>query len=123
MRCEACGAENRGGKKFCVECGATLPKACPACGSLIREAEKFCGDCGTALFGPLVSPQIETSSGSATLVSGAGAERRQLTVMFVDLVGSTELSTRLDPEDLRDVLATYHRLVAEVINNYGGFVA
>ena len=43
--------------------------------------------------------------------------------MFVDLVGSTELSTRLDPEDLRDVLATYHALVAQVINDHGGFVA
>jgi class 3 adenylate cyclase/tetratricopeptide (TPR) repeat protein len=123
MRCEACGAENRPGKKFCVQCGTTLPKACPSCGSSIREGEKFCGDCGTALFGPLVSPQIETSSAPATLVSGPGAERRQLTVIFVDLVGSTELSARLDPEDLRDVLATYHRLVAEVINDYGGFVA
>jgi len=43
--------------------------------------------------------------------------------MFVDLVGSTKLSTRLDPEDLRDVLATYHGLVAKVVNNHGGFVA
>jgi len=44
----------------------------------------------------------------------ADAERRQLTVMFCDLVGSTELSARLDPEDLREVIAAYHRAVADV---------
>jgi len=51
------------------------------------------------------------------------AERRQLTVMFCDLVGSTELSTRLDPEDLRAVIGAYHRCCAAVIERTGGFVA
>ncbi|MCP9231748.1 hypothetical protein NMG46_16025 [Mesorhizobium sp. LMG 17147] len=51
------------------------------------------------------------------------AERRQLTVTFVDLVGSTALSSRLDPEDLRDIIGTYHRCVAETISRFGGFVA
>jgi class 3 adenylate cyclase/tetratricopeptide (TPR) repeat protein len=55
---------------------------------------------------------------------GAGeAERRQLTVMFCDLVGSTPLSTRLDPEDLRAVIRGYHRCCAGVIERAGGFVA
>src|ERR1700675_2459824 len=51
------------------------------------------------------------------------AERRQLTVMFCDLVGSTELSARLDPEDLREVIAAYHRAVAETVGQFDGFVA
>jgi class 3 adenylate cyclase len=51
------------------------------------------------------------------------AERRQLTVMFCDLVGSTELSSRLDPEDLREVIAGYHRAVADVVRSFDGFVA
>jgi class 3 adenylate cyclase len=51
------------------------------------------------------------------------AERRQLTVMFADLVGSTALSARLDPEELRDVIGAYHRRCAEVITSSGGFVA
>ena len=51
------------------------------------------------------------------------AERRQLTVMFVDLVGSTALSARLDPEELRDIIGAYHRRCAEVITRSGGFVA
>jgi len=55
---------------------------------------------------------------------GAGeAERRQLTVMFCDLVGSTALSTRLDPEDLREVIGAYHRTVAEIIAEFDGFVS
>ncbi len=54
---------------------------------------------------------------------GAEAERRQLTVMFCDLVGSTELSARLDPEDLREVIAAYHRAVADVVGTFDGFVA
>jgi class 3 adenylate cyclase len=54
---------------------------------------------------------------------GAGAERRQLTVMFCDLVGSTALSARLDPEDLREVYGAYHAAVAEEVGRFGGFVA
>ena len=53
----------------------------------------------------------------------AEAERRQLTVMFTDLVGSTALSTRLDPEDLREIIGAYHRCCAEQIEKFGGFVA
>ena len=51
------------------------------------------------------------------------AERRQLTVMFCDLVGSTALSTRLDPEDMRAVIGSYHGLVAKAIQDRKGFVA
>ena len=53
----------------------------------------------------------------------ADAERRQLTVMFCDLVGSTELSARLDPEDLREVIAAYHRTAAKAVKSFDGFVA
>jgi class 3 adenylate cyclase len=53
----------------------------------------------------------------------AEAERRQLTVMFCDLVGSTELAARLDPEDLREVIAAYHRAVAGIVAGFDGFVA
>jgi class 3 adenylate cyclase/predicted ATPase len=51
------------------------------------------------------------------------AERRQLTALFCDLVGSTALTSRLDPEDMREVMATYHRCVAETVQPFGGFVA
>jgi class 3 adenylate cyclase len=51
------------------------------------------------------------------------AERRQVTVMFADLVGSTALSARMDPEDLRDVISAYQKCVAETVQRFGGFVA
>src|SRR6202166_3666915 len=51
------------------------------------------------------------------------AERRQVTVMFSDLVGSTALSARLDPEDLRDVISAYQKCVAETVRRFDGFVA
>src|SRR5271168_1586145 len=54
---------------------------------------------------------------------GADAERRQLTVMFCDLIGSTALSTQLDPEDLRDLIGDYHRAVADTVGRFDGFVA
>src|SRR6202011_4398251 len=59
----------------------------------------------------------------ATAPAPADAERRQLTVMFCDLVGSTALSARLDPEDLRDIIGAYHRAVAEIVAGFDGFVA
>src|SRR6516165_1062233 len=61
--------------------------------------------------------------GSAEGRAAAEAERRQLTIMFCDLVGSTPLAKRLDPEDLRDVIGAYHRAVAEVVGSFDGFVA
>src|SRR5215469_15939040 len=60
---------------------------------------------------------------TASVPDVAGAERRLLTILFCDVVGSTELATRLDPEDLREVIGAYHRCVAEVVVRYGGFVA
>jgi class 3 adenylate cyclase len=55
--------------------------------------------------------------------AGPAAERRQLTVMFADLVGSTALSARLDPEELREVIAAYHQSVAAAVRSFDGFVA
>ena len=66
-----------------------------------------------------VTLTLERKTGAAP----ASAERRQLTVMFCDLVGSTALSARLDPEDLREVIGAYHRCVAETVGRFAGFVA
>src|SRR6266852_5516556 len=65
----------------------------------------------------------EAPAATVTAPTQADAERRQLTVMFCDLVGSTELSVRLDPEDLREVIAAYHRAVAEIVAGFDGFVS
>jgi class 3 adenylate cyclase len=76
-------------------------------------------------------PTTETT-GSATVpapkeepggFASSSGERRQITVMFCDLVGSTELSSRLDPEDLREVISAYHHAAADVVRSLDGFVA
>src|SRR5271154_4208345 len=60
---------------------------------------------------------------STELKAQETAERRQVTVMFADLVGSTALSARMDPEDLREVISAYQKCVAETVSHFGGFVA
>src|SRR3984893_8569977 len=65
----------------------------------------------------------EDVPGASPANAAAEAEGRQLTVMFCDLVGSTPLSTRLDPEDLREIVGAYHRCVTEIVEGFGGFVA
>src|SRR6516225_7832537 len=71
---------------------------------------------------PIASTELVQPGQNAGVGAGE-AERRQLTVMFCDLVGSTALAARLDPEDLRAVIGAYHRCVAKVIGRGGGFVA
>jgi class 3 adenylate cyclase/predicted ATPase len=80
-----------------------------------------------ALRGEPATRDVAQSAASATPAPAASpsvdAERRQLTVMFCDLVGSTALSTRHDPEDLRELIGDYHRAVAETVGGFDGFVA
>jgi class 3 adenylate cyclase len=75
-----------------------------------------------ALSGNTVTNGFERVS-AAELSFPDTAERRQVTVMFADLVGSTALSTRLDPEDLREVISAYRKCVAETVRHLGGFVS
>jgi class 3 adenylate cyclase len=73
-----------------------------------------------------VAPVVEVNLSPSTPkheTTAASAERRQLTVMFCDLVGSTALSARLDPEDLRGIIAAYHHRCTELVERHGGFVA
>ena len=67
--------------------------------------------------------QSESTDGAPVAAGAATAERRQVTVMFSDLVGSTALSARIDPEDLREVISSYQKCVAETVQRFGGFVA
>ena len=68
-------------------------------------------------------PERAKTAPRSELADAAVGERRQLTIMFCDVVGSTELATRLDPEDLRDVIGAYQRCAADVLGRFGGFVA
>ena len=120
MQCSNCGTEVREGVKFCESCGVKLEVPCPNCGSAGPPDRRFCGDCGTkiTLEPPEPSPQPDKDS----TVDGS-PERRHLTVMFCDLVGSTDMARRFDAEDISDVLRMYNETAREVINRYGGYLA
>jgi class 3 adenylate cyclase/tetratricopeptide (TPR) repeat protein len=92
---------------------------CSSCGSDNPTGKRFCGDCGAAL-GDALAPKAEET---ISIVASASGERRHLTVLFCDLVGSTEIAAQLDPEEWREVVAGYHRAAAEAITRYGGYVA
>ena len=126
MECPSCKADTLESGSFCDECGAPLAAGCPSCGTANRPGARFCSKCGCNLLAaPSVAPSPMPTPSAAPRSSPptSWAERRQLTVMFCDLVGSTALSARLDPEDLRDVIGTYQKCIAEVVGRYAGFVA
>ena len=125
MECPSCRANIPEESKFCDECGAALPGRCPSCGAAIRSGAKFCPACGKRLTANDRDPTAATPTAPIPHIvsAGASAERRQLTVMFCDLVNSTVLSARLDPEDMRDVLRVYHDGCASVVSRFEGFVA
>jgi class 3 adenylate cyclase/predicted ATPase len=119
MRCPSCMAENVATRRFCAQCGTPLPVPCPACGFENEASANFCGGCGKPV-GDVAAPEPAAASPAPRTDS---AERRQLTVMFCDLVGSTALASRLDPEDLREVIGAYQKCVAETIVRFDGFIA
>ncbi|MDX1489377.1 MAG: adenylate/guanylate cyclase domain-containing protein, partial [Acidiferrobacterales bacterium] len=116
MQCLHCQAENQEGRRFCGKCGAPLAVACTDCGFANEPGIVFCGGCSSPLVNTTTSPKERT-------LETPDAERRQLTVMFCDLVGSTALAERLDAEDLREFLAQYQDTCAEVIQRYEGYIA
>ncbi len=115
MRCGRCQAEAPSDALFCPACGTALSVVCAACGSAHAPGDRFCKRCG--------QPLNTAGVGAVTEQPADAAERRQLTVMFCDLVGSTELSTRLDPERLREVVRAYQQAAAGQIDRFEGHVA
>ncbi len=124
MECPSCKADVPDGSKFCNHCGSPIPIRCVACGAQNRAGSKFCAECGASLAAPTAgSLATAPTVASALQQPVSSGERRQLTVMFCDLVGSTALSTQLDPEDTQEIISAYHRCCAKTITRSGGFVA
>jgi class 3 adenylate cyclase/pimeloyl-ACP methyl ester carboxylesterase len=87
---------------------------------LLSAIAAFCSESARGLEGDREPP---TASASPPATKTGRAERRHLTVMFADLVGSTALSVRLDPEDMREILAAYHQTVAAAVASFEGYIA
>jgi len=132
MQCSQCQFQNPAGMRYCGNCAAPLASLCTACHQQNPQTFKYCGFCGQAL---PVLPLVSAATGSSSTAAGEAEqqmdvttsktllERRQLTVMFVDLVGSSELSERLDPEDLREIITIYRDKCHQVISRYSGYIA
>ncbi|MET0345884.1 MAG: AAA family ATPase [Casimicrobiaceae bacterium] len=126
MQCSTCLATLPEAAKFCIACGAPAPSVCAACGFANLGHANFCAECGARLTSGHAYEAPPAPPAAGRLVaepSPPAVERRQLTVLFCDLVGSTLLSSRLDPEELREVIGAYHRCVADTVERFGGFVA
>ena len=127
MQCSSCQATLPDAVKFCIECGAPAPCVCGSCGFANLARAKFCAECAAKLNANRTADEPTAVSAEKGIFAvgstRASAERRQLTVLFCDLVGSTLMSSRLDPEELRDVIGAYHRCIADTVERFDGFVA
>src|SRR5262245_27232415 len=135
MHCPSCHVANPTGANFCLNCGTALPKVCPSCQKVLPPDAKFCIACGQALaatpstrhLAPPSPQEVtrppEVRGGQPLQSDSPAAERRQLTVLFCDLAGSTALSEQLDPEELRDIVRAYQAVCAEVIQRFDGHIA
>ena len=131
MKCPRCERENREGRRFCAECGASLAFACPSCGFSNEPGENFCGGCGARLGTPAVpaaprfsSPETYTPKHLAekilTSKSALEGERKHVTVLFADLKGSMELLADRDPEEARKILDPVLERMMEAVHRYEG---
>src|SRR5215469_4759172 len=118
MRCLHCGSDNPASSRFCNQCGTPLGKLCPKCAAENPRDAKFCSQCGASL-----EPISERHAESQPRERGPIGERRHLTVFFSDLVNSTAIAAQLDPEEWREIVASYHRAAAQAITQFGGYVA
>jgi len=135
MQCPRCQAQTRQGAQFCRECGARLEGLCPGCGAKIEPGSRFCDSCGadlSAAASPVTASSRFTSPGSytpkhlaekiLTSRSALEGERKQVTVLFVDVSGFTSISERLDPEDVHRLMTRAFELMLAEVHRYEGTV-
>jgi class 3 adenylate cyclase/tetratricopeptide (TPR) repeat protein len=138
MRCSACGADNPPGAKFCNGCGAPLSAACASCGHSNAPGSRFCNECGRALTTLTRSSEPAPERASAPpesytprhlaekILAGRDAlagERKQVTVLFADVVGSTELIQGRDPEEAQRLLDGVVQVMMDAVHHYEGTVS
>jgi len=134
MKCSRCQHENEAGALFCEECAAPLARACSNCGRQLSATAKFCPACahptGLAAMSPAAprssSPESYTPKYLAERILTSKAtlegERKQVTVLFVDVSGFTSLSSRLDPEDVHRIMQRAFELMLAEVHRFEGTV-
>jgi predicted ATPase/class 3 adenylate cyclase len=134
MQCPRCHAENPAQAKFCLECASPLAHVCPNCGTQLPPTAKFCLECAHPITEPGATPS-EPRFGSPrtytpehlakrilTSKSALEGERKQVTVLFVDVTGFTSLSEQLDPEEVHDLMTRVFELMLAEVHRYEGTV-
>jgi class 3 adenylate cyclase/predicted ATPase/DNA-binding winged helix-turn-helix (wHTH) protein len=132
--CPACQHANAVQARFCNVCATALLLACPSCRHDNPSGATYCQTCAASLSSAVrdsaeSAPPTQTAPGMPPLPQPLPApplpeaERRQLTVMFCDLVESTALASQLDPEELRDIIQAYQQVCTEVIQTFDGHIA
>ncbi|MFO7549220.1 MAG: adenylate/guanylate cyclase domain-containing protein, partial [Acidimicrobiia bacterium] len=109
--CAHCGTLAQEGQRFCGQCGRPLAASCPTCGAENPPDHRFCGSCG----GPIGEPAAPSPAPTV-------AERRMVSVLFVDLVGFTSFSEHRDPEEVREIITEYFDVAREAVAQFGGTV-
>lgn len=120
-RCPNCQSDNPVTSKYCSNCGTSLKGICPECWKQNKPDDKFCVECGASLV--IIGEKEKLEDSDHRKPRRREAERRQLTILFCDLVGSTPLSEKLDPEEYRQVIKDYHEVAEKVVNRFGGHIA
>jgi class 3 adenylate cyclase/tetratricopeptide (TPR) repeat protein len=129
VQCVTCNGELIPGKRFCAQCGAESERRCPSCGATVQARFRFCPDCGASLDGSeppanRLAEHIpdELAQKLRAAPRPALEERKLVTVLFCDLVGSTAIAERLDAEEYRDLLEQYMALAFREIYAFEGIV-
>jgi ABC-type oligopeptide transport system substrate-binding subunit/class 3 adenylate cyclase len=131
MKCPNCSFENRDAAKFCENCGKPLARQCPQCGEPLSPRARFCANCGCA-FTDAASSRLSALQQSAPAalqekIRAASAqvegERKPVTILFTDIVGSTALAEKLDPEEWKEIVNGAHQRVSECVYRYEGTIA
>ena len=120
MRCQTCGTDNTTDRRFCAGCGLPLAVNCTGCGFQNQPDARFCGGCGQ----PLDAAAAPAPSATPPPIPPAPAtgERRQVTILFADFAGFTDLSSTLDAEELHALVSQFFTAADRAIENYGGTV-
>jgi class 3 adenylate cyclase/tetratricopeptide (TPR) repeat protein len=122
--CLHCSAANAGGARFCQNCGKALKGACPTCGTVNPPGARFCNQCGAVLTAVPDTPPADIQKEKAPAAQAQmEGERRPVAILFTDIVDSTAIAERLDPEDWREVVSGAHQLVIQAVHRNEGTVA
>jgi len=122
--CGGCGHANPERARFCLECGAPLAQRCAACATELPANAKFCLECGAPVAPGAARRERATSDTARRHVRPAEAAgaRKVVSIVFADLVGSTALHERLDPESARGFMEGYYAAMRGVVDAHGGSV-